>query len=37
VNEPFAGGTHLPDVTIVSPIYVDDRLVAYAQGSSSRG
>src|SRR3954470_18663416 len=30
VNDPFAGGTHLPDITIVSPIYVDDRLVAYA-------
>src|SRR5215207_10266515 len=22
VNDPFAGGTHLPDVTIVSPIHV---------------
>src|SRR5918993_3804425 len=21
VNDPFAGGTHLPDITIVSPIY----------------
>src|SRR5205085_7404893 len=30
VNDPFAGGTHLPDITIVSPIYMDDRLVAYA-------
>src|SRR4051812_48493422 len=30
VNDPFAGGTHLPDITIVSPIYVGNRLVAYA-------
>jgi len=30
VNDPFAGGTHLPDITIVSPIYHDGRLVGYA-------
>src|SRR6476620_7609910 len=23
VNDPFAGGTHLPDITIVSPVCVD--------------
>src|SRR5690242_5158716 len=23
VNDPFAGGTHLPDITIVAPIYFD--------------
>src|SRR6476469_2557406 len=22
VNDPFAGGTHLPDINIISPIYV---------------
>src|SRR3954466_1904809 len=22
VNDPFAGGTHLPDITIVSPVFV---------------
>src|SRR5678816_3157624 len=21
VNDPFAGGTHLPDITLVSPVY----------------
>src|SRR3954470_218862 len=26
VNDPFAGGTHLPDITIVSPVYVDGTL-----------
>ncbi|MGB1377408.1 MAG: hydantoinase B/oxoprolinase family protein, partial [Miltoncostaeaceae bacterium] len=26
VNDPFMGGTHLPDLTVVSPIAVDGRL-----------
>jgi N-methylhydantoinase B len=30
VNDPFAGGTHLPDITIVSPVYHGGRLVGYA-------
>src|SRR5437879_4048030 len=30
VNDPFAGGTHLPDITIVSPIVADGRVVGYA-------
>ena len=30
VNDPFAGGTHLPDVTLVSPIFVDGVLLGYA-------
>src|SRR3954470_5502229 len=30
VNDPFAGGTHLPDITIVSPIYHDGSLLGYA-------
>ncbi|MDQ6981991.1 MAG: hydantoinase B/oxoprolinase family protein [Mariprofundus sp.] len=29
-NDPFLGGTHLPDITVVSPVYVDGRLVAFA-------
>jgi len=24
VNDPFLGGTHLPDVTLIAPVYVDD-------------
>ncbi len=28
-NDPFLGGTHLPDVTLVSPLFVDDQLVAF--------
>src|ERR1700741_3901174 len=23
VNDPFAGGTHLPDITLVAPVYVE--------------
>ncbi|SFR91687.1 N-methylhydantoinase B [Halomicrobium zhouii] len=30
LNDPFAGGTHLPDVTLVSPISPEDEIVAYA-------
>src|SRR5687768_2099232 len=30
VNDPFAGGTHLPDITVVSPVYVRGLLVGYA-------
>src|SRR5688500_873380 len=30
VNDPFAGGTHLPDITVVSPVYVGGALAGYA-------
>jgi N-methylhydantoinase B len=30
LNDPFAGGTHLPDVTLVSPICPDGDIVGYA-------
>jgi N-methylhydantoinase B len=30
LNDPFEGGTHLPDVTLVSPITHDGTIVAYA-------
>jgi 5-oxoprolinase (ATP-hydrolysing) len=30
VNDPFAGGTHLNDVTVVAPCFVADRLVGWA-------
>jgi N-methylhydantoinase B len=30
VNDPFAGGTHLPDITIVMPIHAKTELVGYA-------
>ncbi|MFA9417323.1 hydantoinase B/oxoprolinase family protein [Natrinema sp. HArc-T2] len=30
LNDPFTGGTHLPDVTMVSPIAPDEEIVGYA-------
>src|SRR2546421_12981813 len=30
VNDPVAGGTHLPDITVVSPGYHDGELLGYA-------
>jgi N-methylhydantoinase B len=30
LNDPFAGGSHLPDITLVSPIHVDGEHVGYA-------
>ena len=29
-NDPFLGGTHLPDVTLVAPVHVDGVCVGYA-------
>jgi len=29
VNDPFQGGTHLPDVTLIAPVFVDQRCVAF--------
>src|SRR5438309_11285608 len=25
LNDPFAGGTHLPDITMVSPVFVEEQ------------
>ena len=30
VNDPFTGGTHLPDLTIVSPVAIGGEVVAHA-------
>jgi len=30
LNDPFRGGTHLPDITVVSPIHVDGELAGYS-------
>jgi N-methylhydantoinase B len=30
LNDPFAGGTHLPDITVISAAHVDGRLVGFA-------
>ena len=30
LNDPFAGGTHLPDVTVISPVFVAEELLGFA-------
>ena len=30
LNDPYRGGTHLPDITVISPVFVDDTLVGFA-------
>ena len=30
VNDPYRGGTHLPDITLVSPLDIDGEILAYA-------
>jgi N-methylhydantoinase B len=30
LNDPYAGGTHLPDITLVSPLFVGGRHAGYA-------
>lgn len=30
LNDPFRGGAHLPDLTLVTPVFVDEAVVAYA-------
>ncbi|MEA3405230.1 MAG: hydantoinase B/oxoprolinase family protein [Pseudomonadota bacterium] len=34
LNNPYAGGTHLPDITLISPVFIEDQLRFYV---ASRG
>ncbi|MCK4865361.1 MAG: hydantoinase B/oxoprolinase family protein [Gammaproteobacteria bacterium] len=29
VNDPFLGGTHLPDITLIAPVYIAGKLLAF--------
>ena len=29
VNDPYAGGAHLPDITFVAPVFYEDELIGY--------
>jgi N-methylhydantoinase B len=29
VNDPYRGGTHLPDITLVAPAFVDEKLIGF--------
>ncbi|MDP6559817.1 MAG: hydantoinase B/oxoprolinase family protein, partial [Candidatus Binatia bacterium] len=30
LNDPFHGGSHLPDITLITPIFIDDELFGFA-------
>lgn len=30
LNDPYMGGTHLPDITMITPVFTGNRLVAFA-------
>ena len=30
LNDPYRGGTHLPDITVITPVFTQDRLIAFA-------
>src|SRR3954464_16030646 len=30
LNDPFRGGTHLPDITVITPVFVDETLAGFA-------
>ena len=33
INDPYAGGTHFPDVRLIRPVFVDGRPIAFAQSN----
>ena len=37
LNDPFTGGTHLPDITIVSPLHLDGEIVGYGVTRAHHG
>ncbi len=30
LNDPYRGGTHLPDITLISPVFVEEQLLGFA-------
>ena len=30
MNDPYLGGTHLPDIAVVMPVLHDDRVIAFS-------
>jgi N-methylhydantoinase B len=37
LNDPYRGGTHLPDITLVSPVFVADELFGFAASRAHHG
>src|ERR1700681_4263969 len=36
LNDPFRGGTHLPDLTLMAPVYVENRQIAVGGDSGEK-
>jgi N-methylhydantoinase B len=36
LNDPFLGGTHLPDITLVSPVFVDEDLTSLTENTANQ-
>jgi N-methylhydantoinase B len=30
LNDPYKGGTHLPDITVITPVFIDDELAGFS-------
>jgi N-methylhydantoinase B len=30
LNDPYRGGTHLPDITLISPVFIEDGIIGFA-------
>jgi len=30
LNDPYRGGTHLPDITLISPVFIDEEMIGFA-------
>jgi N-methylhydantoinase B len=33
INDPYAGGTHFPDVRLIRPIFADGKIIAFSQSN----
>lgn len=29
LNDPYSGGTHLPDITVIKPVFIEEELIGY--------
>jgi N-methylhydantoinase B len=35
LNDPFLGGSHLPDITLVTPVFMEEIVTSYSENNSS--
>jgi 5-oxoprolinase (ATP-hydrolysing) len=36
LNDPYNGGTHLPDVTVITPVYLDEAAIVHPRSSADK-